>query len=117
MKCFQFLGHLSPPGAEPALKVRRFEEVPSEKDSLAASGPKGWWSAEAMPLPVEADPVALQPGGELGPSLLQRLHEVLLDKRSKLGGTLPGTDGLLQRHQAGHIPLLHTHTQNDHFNS
>lgn len=63
-----------------------------------------------MSPPVEADPVSLQPGRELGAGLLQRLHEVLLDKRPELGRTLPGTDGLLQRHQTGHIPLLHTHT-------
>lgn len=57
--------------------------------------------------PVESNPVSFQSGCELRSSFLQRLHEVLLDERSQLRRTLPGTDGLLQRHQTGHIPLLH----------
>ncbi len=64
-----------------------------------------------MCVPVESNPVSLQSGCELRSSFLQRLHEVLLDERSELRRALPWTDGLLQRHQTGHIPLLeHTST-------
>ena len=62
-------------------------------------------------VPVESYPVSFQSGCELRSSLLQRLHEILLDERSQLRRTLPGTDGLLQRHQTGHVPLLLTHKQ------
>lgn len=59
-----------------------------------------------MCVPVESDPVPFESGRQLRSSFLQRLHEVLLDERSELRRTLPGTDGLLQRHQTGHIALL-----------
>lgn len=58
------------------------------------------------PAPVKPNPVSFQSGCELRSSFLQSLHEVLLDKRSQLGRTLPGTDGLLERHQTGHVSFL-----------
>lgn len=57
-------------------------------------------------VPVESYPVSFQPGCELRSSFLQCLHKVLLDERSELWRTLPGADGLLERHQTGNIPLL-----------
>lgn len=70
----------------------------------AAASSRIW--CQCAYVPVESYPVSFQSGCELRSGFLQGLHEVLLDEWPELGRTLPGTDGLLQRHQTGHVAFL-----------
>lgn len=124
----QFMGHLSAPLPVPAIKVGGLEKPPvgNERQWLW-----GWpcvpWVGHRHPVPtgsrrlrfpigiyppIEAQPVALEDAGELGPSMFQAAQEVILVEGPDLGRGLrqgPGEPWCLSRDSPtgpppGHIP-------------